>query len=61
MGLLVIKSSKIIKMERILPQDGQEVKGIDDSGYKYIGIFETDQLKEKEMKDLFSKEYIRKL
>ena len=48
-------------MERILPQDGQEVKGIDDSGYKYIGIFETDQLKEKEMKDLFSKEYIRKL
>ena len=43
-------------MEGILLQDGQEVKGFDDSGYKYIGILETDQLKEKETKDLFAEE-----
>ena len=48
MGLLVIKRGKIVKMEGILLQDGQEVKGFDDSGYKYIGILEKDQLKEKE-------------
>ena len=48
-------------MEGILLQDGQEVKEIDDSGYKYIGILETDQLKEKETKDLFSKECKRRL
>ena len=48
-------------MEGILLQDGQEVKGIDDSGYKYTGILETDQLKEEETKDLFSKEYKRRL
>ena len=56
MGLLVIKRGKIVKMEGILLQDGQEVKGFDDSGYKYIGILETDQLKEKETKDLFAEE-----
>ena len=56
MGLLVIKCGKIVKMEGILLQDGQEVKGFDDCGYKYIGILETDQLKEKETKDLFAEE-----
>ena len=30
-------------------------------GYRYLGILETDHLKEKEMKDLFSKEYKRRL
>ena len=61
MRLLVLKRDKIVKMEGILLQDGQEVKGIDDSGYKYIGILETDQLKEKETKDIFSKEYKHRL
>ena len=42
-GVLVLKGGKIVKME------GME-------GYKYLGILETDQLKEKETKDLFSKE-----
>ena len=31
-GLLVIKRGKIVRMEGSLLQDGQEVKGIDDSG-----------------------------
>ena len=61
MGLLVIKRGKIVKMEGISLQDGQEVKGFDDSGYKYIGILQTDQLKEKETKDLFAEEYKRRL
>ena len=37
------------------------MKEIEDRGYRYLGILETDHLKEKEMKDLFSKEYKRRL
>jgi len=59
--LLVIKLGKIVKMKGILLQNGQEKKRVDDSGYKYVGILGTEQLKEKETKDLFSKEYKRRL
>ena len=37
------------------------MKEIEHRGYRYLGILETDHLKEKEMKDLFSKEYKRRL
>ena len=47
---MVIKTAK---MEGIVLSDGQVMKEIDNSGYKYLGILETDQLKEKETKDLF--------
>ena len=48
-------------MEGVLLPDGQVMKEIEDRGYRYLGILETDHLKEKEMKDLFSKEYKRRL
>ena len=60
-GVLVLKRGKIVKMEGIVLPDGQVMKEIDDNGYKYLGILEADHLKEKEMKDLFSKEYKRRL
>ncbi|XP_074616678.1 uncharacterized protein LOC141876074 [Acropora palmata] len=60
-GVLVLKRGKIAKMERVLLPDGQVMKEIEDRGYRYLGILETDHLKEKEMKDLFSKEYKRRL
>ena len=56
-GVLVLKRSKIVKMEGVVLPDGQVMKEIEDRGYRYLGILETDELKEKEMKDLFSKEY----
>ena len=31
----------------------------DEAGYTYLGIMETDKVKEKEMKEKFSKEYLR--
>ena len=55
--MLVLKRAKIAKMEGIVLPYGQVMKEFDDSGYKYLGILETDQLKEKDTKDLFSKEY----
>ena len=35
------------------------MKDIDEAGYTYLGIFEIDKIKEKEMKKKFSKEYLR--
>ena len=37
------------------------MKDINKAGYTYLGILETDQMKEKEMKKKFSKEYLRRL
>ena len=55
--MLVLKRGKISEIEGIVLPDGQVVKEIDDNGYKYLGILESDHLKEKEMKALVSKEY----
>ena len=59
-AVLVIKRGKIAKMEGILLSDGQVMKEIEDRGYRYLGILETDHLKEKEMKDLFLKDLFLK-
>ena len=32
---------------------------IDETGYRYLGILETDKIKEKQMKKKFTKEYLR--
>ena len=48
-------------MKRIVLTDGQVVKEIGESGFKYLRIMETDESKENETKDLISKEYKRRL
>ena len=59
--VLVLKRGNIAKMEGVVLPDGQVMKAIEDRGCRYLGILETDHLKEKEMKDLFLKEYKRRL
>ena len=39
----------------------KNTKDIDETGYTYLEILETDKNKEKEMKEKFSKEYLRRL
>ena len=41
--------------------DGQNMKSIDEACHSYFGISETDKIKEKEMKERFSKEYLGQL
>ena len=48
-------------MEGIVLTDGQVMKEIGESGFKYLRIMETDESKENETKDLISKEYKRRL
>ena len=55
--MLVLKRGKIAKMEGVVLPDGHVMKEIEDRGYRYLGILETDHLKEKEINDLFSKGY----
>ena len=60
-GVLALKRGKIAMVEGVLLPDGQVMKEIEDRGYSYLGILETDHLKQKEIKDLFSKEYKHRL
>ena len=52
---------KVIGADGTRLPDGQDMKDIDETGYTYFGIMETDKIKEKEMKEKFSKEYLRRL
>ena len=49
-GVLVLKRTQIVKIEGFVLLKGKVVTKIDESGYKYLGILETDQLKEKKLK-----------
>ena len=40
-GILVLKRGKNVKMQGIVLTDGQVVKKIDESGFKYLCIMET--------------------
>ena len=59
--LLIMERGKVIRTDSIRLPDGQHMKDIDETGYTYLGILETDKIKEKEMKEKFSKEYLRRL
>ena len=56
-----MERGKVIKTDGINRPDGQDMKDIDETGYTYLGILETDKIKEKKMKEKFSKEYLRRL
>ena len=60
-GVLVLKRGKIVKQNGITLPNGQMMKEVDESGYKYLGIVEMDKIKETEMKDKFASEYKRRL
>ena len=50
-----LKRGNVIKTYGIRLSDGQHVKGIDETGYTYLGTLETDTIKKKEMQEKFSK------
>ena len=60
-GVLTIERGKVIRTDGIRLADGQHMKDIDETGYIYLEILETDKMEEKEMKEKFSKEYLWRL
>lgn len=61
-GVLVMKKGKHVFSEGIELPSGETIQEIDnDQGYKYLGILEADSIKDRAMKTLITKEYIRRL
>lgn len=60
-GVLVLKKGKVVKLNGVALPNGQMIKDIDESGYKYLGIVEMDKIRENDMKDKVASEYKRRL
>ena len=60
-GVTIMKRGTLVKSEDIRLANSETIKEVGDEGYKYLGILELDKIKEKEMKELFRKEYLRRV
>ena len=60
-GLLIMKTGKAITCEGIELANGMTMKEVESEGYRYLGILELNKVKDKEMKEQFQKEYMRRL
>ena len=60
-AVLIMKRGKFHYCEEIKSPDGQSIKGLDEGdGHKYLGLLEVDEVKHTEMKEIATKEYIRR-
>ena len=46
-GVLIMERGKVIRADGIRLPDGQHMKDIDETAYTYLGILETDKIREK--------------
>ena len=46
-GVLIMKRGEVTRIDGIRLRDGQDVEDVDEAGYRYLGILETDKIKEK--------------
>ena len=60
-GVLLMKRGKIHHSDGIVLPDGQIMKEIEENGYKYLGILESDVMRESKMQEIFRNEYFRRL
>ena len=60
-AMLVIKAGVKVKSEGIVLPSGDIIKQVEDSGYKYLGILQENDLKHLEMKQRIKKEYLRRV
>ena len=58
-GVLIIERGKVIRADGIRLPDEQHMKDINENGFTYLGILETDKIKEKEMKNVMVKTDIK--
>ena len=59
--LVNIQRGKVTRAEGIELPDGNNIKDIDETGYKYFGIIESEEIKRQEMEEKIEKEYIKRL
>ena len=58
-GVAIMKRGKLVESKGIDLGNGESIKAIDLEGYRYLGILEANKIKENEMKEMFSEEYLR--
>ena len=56
-----MEREKVITADGVRLPDRQHMKDIDETGCTYLRILKSDTIKEKKMKEKFSKEYLRQL
>ena len=59
--LVNIQRGKVTKTEGTQLPDGNNIKNIDETGYKYLGVIEGEEIKHQEMNEKIKKEYIKRL
>ena len=60
-NMMAMERGKMKWSEGIVLPDGETMKQIDRTGYKYLGFVQDDQIKHKEMKDKVEMEYNRRV
>ena len=57
-----MKRGKVVSLDGITLPNGEMMKALEkDSGYKYLGVLEADEIKHSKMKKNLSVEYVRRL
>ena len=59
-GVIIINRGKVKSTDGIEISSSEKIREIDEDGYKYLGIFEYDRIKEQEIKDKFRIVYFRR-
>ena len=60
-AVLVLKRGKVVEFDGITLTDDKVIKQTGEDGYKYLGILESNEIMETQMKQIFKKEYARRL
>ena len=60
-AILIVKRGKVVKCDGIVKPGNEIMKGLEEEGYKYLGILEIDNVKHEEMKEKLKREYIRRV
>ena len=60
-GVLVLKRGKVVNTDGIELPNRETIKEVEEDGYRYLGVLESDKVKEKEMKKTYSGEYFRRV
>ena len=60
-GILVIRKGVKVRSVGIELPDGEVIKELDEKGYNYIGILQSDMVMETQMKGKVKGEYFRRL
>ena len=60
-AVLVVKDGKQVRSEGVELPSGEVMKDVDENGYKYLGVLQAENVKNREMKDKVRTEYLRRV